>query len=109
MKQKPIQTIWGIHAGKTGDADTLFLEHNVIALGWDQVTYLFGSADPLGADHLFEIYSHKRSEEFCLPLEPLGEMFPESFLFVAWDTAPAHQSRDTKRYLADKQDVLEVV
>lgn len=26
--------IWGIHAGKTGDADNLFLKHNVIALGW---------------------------------------------------------------------------
>lgn len=27
-------TIWGIHAGKTGDADGLFLRENVIALGW---------------------------------------------------------------------------
>ena len=26
--------IWGIHAGRTGDADDLFLKHNVIALGW---------------------------------------------------------------------------
>ncbi|HEX4084168.1 MAG TPA: restriction endonuclease [Chthoniobacteraceae bacterium] len=26
--------IWGIHAGKTGDADTLFLKQNVVALGW---------------------------------------------------------------------------
>ncbi len=28
------KTIWGIHAGKTGDADSLFLKKNVIALGW---------------------------------------------------------------------------
>lgn len=27
-------TVWGIHAGKTGDAHTLFLSKNVIALGW---------------------------------------------------------------------------
>jgi restriction system protein len=27
-------TIWGIHAGKTGDADELFLKHNCIAVGW---------------------------------------------------------------------------
>lgn len=27
-------SLWGIHAGKTGDADNLFLTHNVIALGW---------------------------------------------------------------------------
>ncbi len=27
-------TIWGIHAGKSGDADTLFLKKNCIAVGW---------------------------------------------------------------------------
>ena len=27
-------TIWGIHAGKTGDADRLFLNENCIAVGW---------------------------------------------------------------------------
>lgn len=26
--------IWGIHAGKTGDADTFFLNKNCIAIGW---------------------------------------------------------------------------
>ncbi len=28
------KTIWGIHAGRTGDADILFLKKNVVALGW---------------------------------------------------------------------------
>jgi len=28
-------TIWGIHAGKTSDADSIFLKKNQIALGWD--------------------------------------------------------------------------
>ena len=28
------QTIWGIHAGKTGDAHSLFLKSNVVALGF---------------------------------------------------------------------------
>ncbi|MEP6934599.1 MAG: hypothetical protein ABI988_11730 [Nitrospirota bacterium] len=27
-------TLWGIHAGKTGDADTLFLKKNCVAVGW---------------------------------------------------------------------------
>lgn len=27
-------TIWGIHAGKTGDAHTLFMNKNVVAIGW---------------------------------------------------------------------------
>lgn len=30
-------TIWGIHAGRTGDADKLFLTGKVIALGWRDV------------------------------------------------------------------------
>jgi restriction system protein len=30
-------TLWGIHAGRTGDANTLFLKKNVIAVGWDRV------------------------------------------------------------------------
>lgn len=30
-------TVWGIHAGRTGDADSLFLAKNVIALGWAEV------------------------------------------------------------------------
>jgi restriction system protein len=29
--------LWGIHAGRTGDADTLFLKNSVIALGWHQM------------------------------------------------------------------------
>jgi restriction system protein len=28
------QTIWGIHAGKTGDAHSLFLNKNIVAIGW---------------------------------------------------------------------------
>jgi len=28
------KTIWGIHAGRTGDADTLFFKNNCIAIGW---------------------------------------------------------------------------
>ncbi len=30
-------TIWGIHAGQTGDADALFLTKGYIALGWDDM------------------------------------------------------------------------
>ena len=28
-------TVWGIHAGRTGDADDLFLKRNFVAIGWD--------------------------------------------------------------------------
>jgi restriction system protein len=30
-------TVWGIHAGRTGDAYTLFIKKNVIAIGWDKI------------------------------------------------------------------------
>jgi len=79
------------------------------APGRDEVAYLFGSADPFTGKGLFEIQERKRSEEFCLHLEHLTEMFADDFLFVGADNAPAHISRDTKLYLKDKQDCLEIV
>jgi restriction system protein len=30
----PASTMWGVHAGATGDADTLFLQQKVVAIGW---------------------------------------------------------------------------
>ncbi len=34
---EPESLIWGIHAGKTGDADRLFLKGNCVALGWHKM------------------------------------------------------------------------
>jgi restriction system protein len=34
MAKKSENTVWGIHGGRQGIADSLFLKHNVIALGW---------------------------------------------------------------------------
>lgn len=31
------KTLWGIHAGKTGDAEKLFLQENRIAIGWNKI------------------------------------------------------------------------
>lgn len=39
-------TVWGIHGGKTGDADALFLKKGFVALGWDKV----GDMNKYGAD-----------------------------------------------------------
>jgi len=36
MKQRE-EALWGIHAGRTGDADTLFLKEGCIAIGWDEL------------------------------------------------------------------------
>ena len=52
--------IWGIHAGKTGDADTLFLKKEVVALGW-----------PLAGN----LAKFKEREEFKTRI---AETYPES-------------------------------
>jgi predicted Mrr-cat superfamily restriction endonuclease len=39
--------LWGIHAGKTGDADSLFLKKNYIAVGWTKM----GDLSALKPDH----------------------------------------------------------
>src|SRR5215469_1123788 len=36
------KTFWGIHAGKTGDAESLFEKKNVVAIGWEQMGDLSG-------------------------------------------------------------------
>lgn len=44
------KNLWGIHAGKTGNANTLFLKKNCIAIGWAEMGNL---ADlPVGWDDL---------------------------------------------------------
>lgn len=37
---------WGIHGGKTGDADSLFLKKNCVAIGWAKM----GNLGALAAD-----------------------------------------------------------
>src|ERR1035438_7623139 len=49
------QTIWGIHAGRTGDAHTLFLQKGVIAIGWEAMGDL--SAIPAKRDAFKTAYS----------------------------------------------------
>jgi restriction system protein len=56
------KVLWGIHAGKTGDADSLFLEKNCIAVGWVKM----GDLSPLKADRdafkarVAEVYPEKK-------------------------------------------------
>lgn len=40
------EPLWGIHAGATGEAHTLFHNHNCIALGWET----FGDLSALPPD-----------------------------------------------------------
>jgi len=52
--------------------------------------YIIGSVEyPIG-DGLYEIYEHKRHQEFGAHLEHLMEMYPDDFLFVTRDNASQH-------------------
>lgn len=39
MTEKEI-VVWGIHAGRTGDAHSLFVKHDVVAIGWNEMSDL---------------------------------------------------------------------
>lgn len=54
----PEKILWGIHAGKTGDADTLFLKKHYIALGWSKI----GNLSKLPADR--EAFKKKIVEKY---------------------------------------------
>ena len=55
-------TLWGIHGGKTGDADTLFLKKDCVALGWPKM----GDLESLKRDRekykarVLEVYPGKK-------------------------------------------------
>jgi restriction system protein len=56
------KALWGIHAGKTGDADSLFLNKNCVAVGWAKM----GDLGALKPDreafkaHVAEVYPEKK-------------------------------------------------
>lgn len=56
------KTLWGIHAGKMGDADNLFLKHDVIALGWYKISDLSSLAPNREAfkQEVKQAYPHKK-------------------------------------------------
>ena len=57
MNEKEIQ-VWGIHGGRTGDADALFLKKNCVAIGWHEV----GDLSQLTADR--EAFKQRVAETY---------------------------------------------
>lgn len=37
MRERMSETLWGIHAGRTGQAHDLFMSEDVVALGWNKM------------------------------------------------------------------------
>src|SRR3970282_1357072 len=55
-------SIWGIHGGKTGDADTMFLKKDFIAVGWSKMgdlSRLKGDREAFKA-RVAEVYPDKK-------------------------------------------------
>ena len=77
--------------------------------GLDEVCYLFGSTDPFFGQGLYEIYDQKASCQFCFHLEHLMAAFPDYFIFLIADNAPAHWSAATTDFLKSHQHRLEFV
>lgn len=61
-------SIWGIHAGKTGDTDKLFLTNNLVALGWVKM----GDLSSINANResfmakLKEVYPDKKARAISI-------------------------------------------
>ena len=68
MVNKNDKTLWGIHGGKTGDADNLFLKHGVIALGWVEM----GDMSKLATDReafkakMLEIWPNRKERYYWI-------------------------------------------
>lgn len=94
---------------KTKGLQLLGQQVKVAGPGLDEVCYLFGSTDPFRGQGLYEIYDQKASCQFCFHLEHLMDTFPDYFIFVVGDNAPAHRSAATTDFLKVHQDQIEFV
>ncbi len=68
------RNLWGIHGGRTGDADSIFLKHGHIALGWARLGDL--SKIPANRDafksHLKEAYPDEKPGKYAIDT---GQLF----------------------------------
>jgi restriction system protein len=97
MANKDI-TVWGIHAGKTGDAYSLFMKKNVIALGWPKMgdlTQLKGDRDAFKAK-LSEVYQDEKLG--AIPLDA-GQLFRFVYEMKAGDVVVYPSQHDRKIHI----------
>lgn len=91
----PDITVWGIHGGRTGDADTLFLQHDVVALGWGETGDLSAVPPDREAFKLLIIETYPGKKPGAVPVEAgqlyrfVHEMQPGEFV--------AYPSRSDKK------------
>ncbi len=56
-------TLWGIHAGRSGEAESLFINGSVIALGWDKIGDLKGIGDTREAFKTYYASKHPNMKQ----------------------------------------------
>ena len=68
------KTLWGIHGGRTGDADSLFLKHNHVALGWARINDLSQITPTREAfkSKLQEVYPNEKLGKYAIDA---GQLF----------------------------------
>ena len=81
-------------------------EYKVNTPGKNQVKYMLGSLEYPSCSGLYEIYPHKRHQEFQAHLEHLLDDCPDDFLFVVRDNASQHVTEDLDDFLLSKSDRL---
>jgi restriction system protein len=67
-------TMWGIHGGRTGDADSLFLERGVIALAWDEIGDLSDAAPDREAFKQLVASAYPGKKPGAIPVEA-GQLY----------------------------------
>jgi len=88
-------------------------EYKVDTPGRNQRMYILGSLEYPGGgglyEILYEIYPHKRHEEFQAHLEHLMDMYPKDYLFLVRDNATSHVTPKLDSFLNSVKDRLYLV
>ena len=98
MNKTTETNLWGIHAGKTGDADTLFLRKNCVAVGWTKMgdlTSLQPDRDAFKA-RVAEVYPEKKP--WAIP-NNAGQLFRFVHEMKLGDIVVYPSKRDRKVHL----------
>jgi len=94
--------VWGLHAGKTGDADIVFLGKSFVALGWPKVGDLSSLPNDREAfkSKLAAVYPEKKPSSIAISA---GQLFRFIFEAKAGDIL-AYPSKDRQIHLGKFQD-----
>ena len=84
-------------------------EYKVNTPGRNETRYILGSLEYPFCGGLYEIYSHKRNQEFRKHLEHLMEMYPDDYLFIYRDNASSHVTPMLDDFLLSNRDRLILV